>query len=159
MDTKDWILLFVTVFVGALFSVIISNVSIHLTDKKKMKQNILIRRLELTIPYIEAIRKQIIDACCQLTDNFEETLKMFFIVSGDFQVYLQDNKGSMQKEQNLYKKDYLHIELLEKITEEVISAGKSMKTDENAFAQHYKTTEKLCNEILLLYNATLVELR
>lgn len=113
MDAKDWILLFVTVFVGALFSVIISHFSIYLTNKKRKNQNILVRRLEFTISYIEAIRKQVIDARCQLTENFEETLL----------------------------------------------AGKPMKTDEKEFAVHYRMTEELCNEILSLYNTTLVELK
>lgn len=158
MDAKDWILLFVTVFVGALFSVIISNLCIYFSNKKKKKQNILIRRLELTIPYVESIRKQILEASFQLSENFEETLKTFFIVGGDFQVYLQDNKDSMEKEQSFYRKDYLHLDLLEKITSEIILAGNSMKADENEFALHYRMVEKFCNEVLKLYNATIVEL-
>lgn len=164
MTSKDWILLIVPIlfnflFTGILVAVIAKKIDIYF-DRLSRKKRYSFDLLKETKLYIEKIQSQIFNLQYQMVDDYGEGFKSFFIISGDFQVFLEKNKSYMITYDRSHKNAFFRLNTLEEIIAEIIKIGLSMNNIKDAsvaatFSAAVKKVQKLCMEIIDSYNLTL----
>ena len=150
MELKDWIILFVPIVFGTIFTIVITNWNNKKINAKFAKKQIIKELLDLILK----IRNTIHNLQFQLVD-FESGLKDYYVFAGDLQIYVADHQDVLKQMTKI-----IDLDSINKLTNIIYESG-VLKSNPNKVAEFgvkFKESEVTCDKIIKKFNNVLLEI-
>lgn len=154
---EDWLKILIPVVLSSIISVIITLVNNASNKRKNARKVLMKRRLSEIQKLLMDIKEATLKMEFQLID-FSEGLKQYFIVAGNLQIYLENNRKALKEERRIGKMDPYRIDDLDRLGDTIHEVGTAMFSDKtlDIFEEKYKDGKIICDKLISHYNQQMV---